>query len=234
MDTQKFSPLVDGAGARMQYGIAPQCPLIGMVGNLCPGKGQEHFLEAAPLILRRYPQSKLVIVGARLENRRAFWEALQRQAARLQLGRDVIFTGRRSDVPQLLGAITVFVQPSESESCSMTTLEACACGRPVVATAVGGTPEIVEDGVTGILIEPREPAQIARAVLRLLEAPDAAREMGLAAARRMQERFSLEACVETHARMYDAVAQRARGALPATRAAALPATEAVDDVYSRN
>jgi glycosyltransferase involved in cell wall biosynthesis len=234
VDTEKFHPQAAGAAVQRELGIGPDGPVIGLVANICPGKGHEYFLDAASLVQRRFPQATFLIVGGRLENRSDYWDALQEQTARLQLERNVIFIGRRSDVPQLLGAMTVCVQASESEACPMAVLEASASGLPVVATAVGGTPEIVEDGVTGILIEPREPAQIARAVLRLLDAPELARQMGAAGARRMKERFSLDACVETHARMYDAVLRRAASAVPVEDAAAVPAPQSVEDVYSRN
>ena len=224
VDVREFHPGVSGAGVRREFGIPPDAPVIGLVANVCPGKGHEYFLDAASQIQRRYPHAKFLIVGGKLENRRDFWDALQEQTARLQLQRDVVFTGRRSDVPQLLRAMTVCVQASQSEACPMAVLEACACGLPVVATKVGGTAEIVDHNVTGILIDPRAPAQIARAVLRLLDAPDLASQMGLAGAARMRERFSLDRCAEAHARMYDAALHRAEfSAVPFRAASALPA-----------
>jgi glycosyltransferase involved in cell wall biosynthesis len=210
VDVGKFHPQADGSAGREEFGIAADSPVIGLVANVCPGKGHEYFLDAAYQIQRRYAHAKFLVVGARLENRRKFWNALQQQTARLQLERDVVFTGRRSGVPQLLRAMTVCVQASESEACPMAVLEASACGVPVVATNVGGTAEIVEDGETGILIEPRNSRQIAEAVLHLLASPELARRMGRAGAARMRRQFSLETCVEAHARMYDAVLRRAR------------------------
>jgi glycosyltransferase involved in cell wall biosynthesis len=102
-------------------------------------------------------------------------------------------------------AMTVYVHPSESEACPMAVLEASASGLPVVATDVGGTRELVAHGVTGLLIEPRHPYQIAEAVIRLLDRPDAARSMGMAGAERMRRLFSLDACVAAHARLYTEV-----------------------------
>jgi len=229
VDVREFHPGLSGASVRQEFEIASDAPVIGLVANVCPGKGHEYFLDAASLIQRRYPRAKFLVVGGKLENRREYWDCLQQQTVRLQLQHDVVFTGRRSDVPQLLRAMTVCVQASESEACPMAVLEASACGLPVVATNVGGTAEIVDHGVTGILIEPREPAQIARAVLRLLDAPDRARQMGLAGAQRMRERFSLERCVETHAQMYDAVLHRLEFSdLPSRAPGALPAVSRCD------
>jgi len=91
----------------------------------------------------------------------------------------------------------------------MTVLEASASGMPVVATNVGGTRELVEDGVTGILVEPKSPAQIADAVIHLLESPETAQAMGMSGVRRMRELFSLDACVREHIRVYTAALQRA-------------------------
>ena len=234
VDTKKFHPGGDVTATRQELGIPPDCPVIGMVANLCPGKGQEYFLEAAQVIRSRYPRAKFLVVGAPLKNRLAFWHALQEQTIRMQLQRDVIFTGRRSDVPQLLRTMTVCVQASEAEACPMAALEAGASGVPVVATNVGGTREIVEDGITGMLIEPRNPERIAWAVLHLLDSPEAARQMGLAAVRRMRERFSLETCVATHARMYDLVLRRGTRGIPVRGDDAEAEVDSIEDVYSRN
>lgn len=235
VDVEKFSPRLNGSNAREQFGLDPNCPVIGVVANICPGKGQEYLIEAAEIIKRRYRGAKVLVVGGKLDNRHKFWSALMKQTAELGLERDVVFTGRRDDVPELLRAMTVYVHPSESESCGMAILEASACGLPVVATDVGGPRELVEDGVTGILVEPRNPAQIAEAVLRLLDSPEMARRMGQAGAARMRKHFSLDACVDAHMRMYNAVLSRAGTPVPTGRVPPPPAaTEEVEDVYSRN
>lgn len=234
VDTKRFSPRVDGTKVREELNIPPGCRVVGIVANICPGKGQEYFLEATSMIKRRYPDTKFLVVGAKLENRRQFWSELMRQTAKLGLEQDVVFTGRRSDVPEVLRAMTVFVQASESEACPMAVLEASASGLPVVATNVGGTPELVNDGITGILVEPRNAQQIADAVLRLLDSPDTARQMGQAGAGRMRQHFSLDACVDAHARMYNAVLSCAGNAVRADRRSQATAMEGAEDVYSRN
>lgn len=232
VDTKRFSSQVDGTKIREELGIAPECPVVGIIANICPGKGQEYFLEAAAVIKRKYPEAKFLVVGGKLDNRRAFWSELKKQTVNLGLERDAFFLGRRSDVPEVLRAMTVFVQASESEACPMALLEASASGLPVVATNVGGTPELVEDGVTGFLIEPKNPARIAEAVLRLLDSPETARRMGQAGAERMRRHFSLDACVDAHVRMYNAVLSRAGAAVLADSQPA--AMEGAEDVYSRN
>jgi glycosyltransferase involved in cell wall biosynthesis len=232
VDTRKFSPQVDGTRVREELSIAPECPVIGIIANICPGKGQEHFLEAAALIKRRYPDAKFLIVGGKLDNRRAFWSTLTQQIAKLGLERYVFFLGRRRDVPQVLRAMTVYVQASESEACPMAVLEASASALPVVATNVGGTPELVADDVTGILVEPRNPRQIAGAVVRLLDSPQMAVKMGLAGAERMRKNFSLEACVDAHVQLYKAVLSR-RVTSPHEAKTRNADVERFRDVYSR-
>jgi glycosyltransferase involved in cell wall biosynthesis len=234
VDTGRFNPGVNGSPVRFEFGIGDCSPVVGMVANVCPGKGFEYLLEATTLIKRRYPTTKFLFVGGMLQNRRAYWDSLRRRIEELGLARDVILTGQRDDVPQIMRALTVFVQASESEACPMAVLEASASGLPVVATNVGGTPELVEDGTTGILIEPRNPAEIAKAVLRLLECPETAHQMGQAGTERMRRHFSLDACVEAHARMYGAVLNRAENAALTDRAREPVATENIEDVYSRN
>jgi len=204
VDTRRFNPEVDGSPVRADLGISRDCPVIGTVTNLSPGKGVGFLLEAAPRIKARFPDAKFVVVGAPLQNRLTHWRALVRRTEELGLAKDFIFTGRRSDVPQVMRALTVYVHASESEACPMSVLEASASSLPVVATDVGGTRELVEGDVTGLLIKPRSPDQIADAVLSLLESPDRARRMGQAGVERMRRLFSLDRCVEEHVWLYAA------------------------------
>ena len=234
VDTEKFHPGVDGGNVRREFGIPAGSPVIGMVANVCPGKGQEHFLEAASQIKRRYPDAKFLVVGSKLANREEFWSAVIQQIKRLGLTADAFLTGRRNDVAQLLRAMTVCVQASESEACPMAVLEAAASGVPVVATNVGGTPELIEDGISGILVDPRNASQIAKAVLRLLDAPEMARRIGMAGAERMRALFSLDRCVDEHIRLYTALLP-SKG-LPEVRSelSSPIAPEQCVDVHTRN
>ncbi len=204
VDISRFHPGVDGTSVRRELGISRDCPIIGTVANLCPGKGFEFLLDAASEIKRRFPETKFILVGAPLANRVAYRERLLDQVRRLNLDDSVIFLGRRDDVPQVLAAMTVYVHASEAEAAPMSVLEACAIGLPVVATDVGGTRDFIEHGKTGLLVPTKSPSSIVAAVGRLLESPDEARNMGVAGTRRIRERFSLEHCVEEHLRIYSA------------------------------
>jgi glycosyltransferase involved in cell wall biosynthesis len=204
IDTEKFNPTVDATSVRAELGIPTNAPVIGSVGNLSPGKGFEFFLEAAAQIQRRFPAAKFLIVGLVLDNRKRYFKALLERREKLGLTNDALFLGQRHDIPQLMAAMTIAVHASEAESGPMVVMEASASGRPVVATDVGGPRELLEDGVTGILVEPRSPAQIADAVLRLLENPAIAGQMGKCGVRRMREQFSLDVCADARIRAYEA------------------------------
>jgi glycosyltransferase involved in cell wall biosynthesis len=209
VDTEKFRTGVDGTSVRATLGIDDDSPIVGTVKNLSPGAGVEFLIDAASDIKRHFPKAKFLIVGEKLRNRQAYWSSLMRRTEELGLANDVIFVGRRDDIPEVMRAMTVYVHPSEAEACPMAVLEASASGLPVIATDVGGTRELVEDGVTGILVEPRSPAQIADAVVHLLESPETAQAMGMRGVQRMRELFSLDACVREHIRVYTAALQQA-------------------------
>lgn len=208
VDTELFVPGADGTRIRSELGIPPEVPVVGVVANLSPVKGIEYLLEAAPMIKKRYPDTRFLIVGEMLETRWDYWRRLLRRRNALGLTEDFVIAGRRSEMPAVYGAMNVFVQASLAEACPMAVMEASASGLAVVATDVGGTRELVENGVSGWLVEPRNPFQIAEAVLRLLDSQDNAKRMGKAGAERMRRRFSLDACVEAHARIYETVLQR--------------------------
>jgi glycosyltransferase involved in cell wall biosynthesis len=212
VDPGRFNPTVDGSRVRAELGIPPDAPVVGTVANLSPGKGVEYLIEAARRVKERFRGARFIVVGQKLANRRAYWSPLLARVEELGLASDFIFTGPRRDMPHVYRAMTVYAHPSESEGCSMAVLEASASGLPVVATDVGGTREAVEHGVTGLLIQPRRPVEIAEAVIRLLESPALAQEMATAAVARMADKFGLEACVEEHLRMYNAALRQAAAA----------------------
>jgi glycosyltransferase involved in cell wall biosynthesis len=209
VDPDRFDDPAARRAIRGELGIPMDCPLISMIGNLMPGKGIEHLLGAAPAIRRQHPAARFVIVGGMANNRPRYRESLLKRRAELGLDRDFLFVGHRNDVARILLASDVYVHPSESEACPLAVLEAGASGRPVVATRVGGTAELIEDRVTGILIDPKAPAQIAEAVLALLGDPATARLLGERGAARIRRLFSLDVCAESHIKVYRAAVARA-------------------------
>ena len=135
-----------------EYGMEPGAQVVGVVARLEPEKGHPTLLEAWPAVLRACPSTYLLIVG---EGSRR--DALEAQARELRIAHRVVFTGRRDDIPAVTAALDVAVLPSYREAQGLTILEAMALSRPVVASNVGGIPEMVEDGVTGLLVPPHDP-----------------------------------------------------------------------------
>ncbi|MFW6116915.1 MAG: glycosyltransferase, partial [bacterium] len=174
--------------------------VIGTIGNISPIKGHRYFIEAAQLIKKQIPRARFLIIGKKLSNRHRYIDSLQELAMDLGLGKALLLTGQRTDVPNLLQSISVYVHTSLAEACPMAVLEAMAAGKPIVATSVGGIPEVVGD--TAILVPPRDPGAVADAVVGLCKHPDRAERLGLRARERAENRFSLEECVRTHTELY--------------------------------
>jgi glycosyltransferase involved in cell wall biosynthesis len=150
------------------------------------------------------------VVGEAGPDDRDYQAALAARASRLGLGRRVIFAGLRTDVPALLAASTVSVMPSLNEALSNVLLESMAAGAPTVATRVGGTPEAMDDGVTGLLVPPEDAAALAEAVGRLIDDPARAAALGGAARETVERRFSLQRMVDDTERLYLSLLRQAR------------------------
>jgi glycosyltransferase involved in cell wall biosynthesis len=161
---------------RAELGVPPDVPLAGIVARLVPVKAHETFLEAAAELRRGHPTARFVIVGD--GERRA---ALEAQAGALGLGDAVHFLGWRHDLASVYADLDVVCLTSLNEGSPVALIEAMAAARPVVATAVGGVPEVVRDGASGYLVPPRDPVALAARIAEVLAAPETARRLGLAA-----------------------------------------------------
>jgi glycosyltransferase involved in cell wall biosynthesis len=184
VDPGRFEEPVTPGMTKAELGIAAHHAVVGLLARLEPQKDPSTFLQAAALVVQKLPAvSFLVIGGGRLQ------PALESEAQRLGLGTRIVFTGPRRDVARLLAACDVSVMSSVKEGMSNTIMESMAAGKPMVATRVGGNPELIVEGETGFLVPPRDPAALAEAVERLLEDPALAKSMGLQArARRSPSR----------------------------------------------
>jgi len=179
----------------------PPGPVLLEVGRLCDVKGQRELIEALALLTRG--DVTLLLAGADIESGGSYAEQLEELAAARGVGERVRLLGRRDDVGPLLAAADLVVLPSWVEGLPLVVLEAMAAARPVVATAVGGTPEAVVDGETGLLVPPREPAALARAIEELLDDPERASRLGEAARRRVRERFDADEAARRVVRLYE-------------------------------
>lgn len=186
-----------GAILRRELGLPLSARLVAVFSRLNRMKGVQYFLDAAIVLAGRFPDVRFLVVGDGESKKE-----LEEHACRLGLGQRIVFTGFRSDVPDLLSETAISVLPSLSEGASNTLLESMAAGIPVIATRVGGNPEVVEDGVSGLLVPPRDSAAIAAATARLLEDEDLALRLGRAGMRRVSELFSIDGSVHETERLY--------------------------------
>jgi glycosyltransferase involved in cell wall biosynthesis len=181
-----------------EYGMEPGSQVVGVVARLEPEKGHPTLLEAWPQVLRAVPDAYLLIVG---EGSRR--EALEAQARDLRIAHRVVFTGRRDDVPAVTAALDVAVLPSYREAQGLSILEAMALSRPVVASNVGGIPEMITDGETGLLVPPHDADALATALIRLLRDRHYAVALGQAGHDLVHDRFCIELMVGAIQTIYD-------------------------------
>ena len=205
VDLERYDHQEPCCTLRDEYGMEPWSPIVGVVARLEPEKGHLTLLEAWPLVLRAVPDAYLMVIG---EGSRR--DALQRQAADLRIAHRVVFTGLRDDVPAVTAALDVAVLPSYREAQGLSILEAMALSRPVVATNVGGIPEVIEDGVSGLLVQPHDAPALAAAISRLLTDHPFADMIGRAGHEVVRSRFCLEHMVAEVAGIYSAGARSVR------------------------
>lgn len=197
VDMRRFHADVSGAGVRAELGL--QGPTVGLVANVRGSKGHRYFLEAARAVLAAAPNTRFVIVGDGVG-----FEDVRRRVRELSLDGPVIMTGFRRDVPELMAAFDVLVLPSiKSEASSQVIPQALAVGTPVVATTVGGSPELIRDGETGRLVPPADPKALADAVLELLGDPERARALARRGQAAVRERLSIDAVMTRTAAVYE-------------------------------
>lgn len=198
IDVERFDTRAKRAAKRTELGWDAQRPIVTMVAVLRAGKGHEVLFEAIPRLKAVVPNVHVKLVGdGELANE------LRRQAA--PLGDAVEFLGQRMDVPELLGASDVLVLPSWSEALPTVLMEAGAASLPVVATAVGGTSEIVVDGEGGYVVPPGNSEMLARRLIDLLQNPAQAAQMGQTARQRIIQLFSLRQQARKTTALYERI-----------------------------
>jgi glycosyltransferase involved in cell wall biosynthesis len=186
---------------RHEFKIPTEAPLIAVVARLNQHKGLEYFLQAAARIRTQFPEARFLVVGGSYYDPQ-YPKTLARLTTDLGLNERVIFTGERNDIPRILPEIDISVLPSINEGLSNSLLEAMTAALPIVATRVGGNPEVVEDGKTGLLIPPRDADALTDAITRLLQSPDLRRQFGHAGFERVKNNFSLAATVRRTEDLY--------------------------------
>ena len=195
VDGEAFARGGDPRETRREFGWGERDQVVSNIGRITWWKGQSDFLLAFAEVVRAQPRTRALIVGdVESSYRDREYEAqLRKMVSALELRDHVVLTGFRRDVPTILAASDVVVHcPSQPEPFGLVVLEAMAAARPVVAVNAGGIPEMIEHGVTGLLVPPGAPQAVAQAVLTALRDPERARNLGRRAQHRVREAFSVE------------------------------------------
>lgn len=206
---ERFNTPLTPAEARQRLGLPPTEPVIGVTASLAPRKGQIHLIEAMHTLVQSFPNLRCLIVGTGSDG-----PHLEGAIKRWGLEGRVLLLGLRRDVPEVLRALDIFISPAIEEAFGINILEAMLMGLPVVATAVGGVPEVVLDGITGLLVPPRDPVALAAAIERLLKDQLLAERMGHDGQRRARKHFSPERYLSTLESLWETLLER-KG-IPAT------------------
>lgn len=204
IDGSRFA-MADGAAVRQELDVADDDVLIGSGVVLSKQKGIPYLLEAAKGVLAKEPRARFAIAGDG-----PLRTQLEATAARMDLGDRFRFLGYRSDMPRIISALDVYVLPSLWEGLPLALLEAMAMGKPVVATRVGGNPEIVEDGVNGFIVPPKDATALERALLQICRDDVFRQRVRTINRDKFESQFSLQAMVSAHEELFVDVAVQRR------------------------
>jgi glycosyltransferase involved in cell wall biosynthesis len=197
IDVQQIRSIGSTTDLKKELRLDGQEFLIGAMGRLTLGKGFESFLQAARIIYRQRPNVKFIVAGDG-----PLKEPLETKAREYGLDGAVLFLGHREDNYRILKLVDLFVLPSFSEGIPMVLLEALALARPVIASRVGGIPEVIEHRTSGLLVAPGKEDELAQSCMTLMDDYDFARQLGVAGQKRVEERFSVRVMAEKVAEVY--------------------------------
>lgn len=211
VDINIFRPGINGTKIRKEFGINEREIIIGMLSRIDPTKGQRYFIETAAELKKQFSNLRFFIVGSPcFQSHLVFFKQLQEMVAKLQLQNNIVFAGFRNDMPEVFQAMDIVVLASDLEGCGRVLLEAMASAKPLVATNTGGTPEIVVDNETGILIPPKNTKALTAALTKLLNDKNLTWEMGRKGRERVEKYFT----IEEHVRKTEAVYEEVLDASP--------------------
>ena len=187
VDLGRFDRDAEKGTLKEELGISPDTPLVGTVAILRVKKGHQVLLEAIPKILKAVPQAEFVFAGDGPQRNN-----IEKTIAEKELKDKVHLLGLRRDIPNVLKSMDVFVLPTFEEALGTSFAEAMAMGKAVIGSNVGGVPEVINDGVNGYLVTPKDPESIATRVIELLQNPQKAAEMGNKGRQIAHDQFSIE------------------------------------------
>lgn len=190
IDLREFDTAVI-SDVRGEFGIKKDAILVGNIAHMADHKGQIYLVRAAEIVRRKCPDVRFIIVGdGELRSH------LESEAQKLGLNKELVFTGFRRDVVDFLAAFDIFAFPSHLEGLGTSLLGAMAMRKPIVSTTAGGIPEVVENGVNGILVPPKDPESLADAITHLIERPEVRLRCGISGRKLVEEKFTIEKLVE--------------------------------------
>jgi glycosyltransferase involved in cell wall biosynthesis len=208
VDVETFRPHPTEGWLRRELGLPADRFVVAAIGQICLRKGQDVLAEAAALNAGALPNAHYVLVGERYSSKPESIDFEQRIAERFAdagIAERLHVLGYRNDVPRLLNEIDLLAHPARQEPLGRVLLEAGAAGRPIVATDVGGTPEIVCNGESALLVPPGDPLSLAAAIRRLVGDAALRRRLGIAARQRITDRFPIAACAAQLTRLWQAL-----------------------------
>jgi glycosyltransferase involved in cell wall biosynthesis len=206
IDTTRWQPTIDGASLRQELGIPADATVLASVSRLFVWKGQRELLRAFTRARSRCPNLKLMIVGDDASGfRHTYGRELKELALQLGVGEHVLFTGGRSDIPRVMAACDIFTLPSFEEPFGLVFLEAMAMSKPVVALDNGGTPEVVEHELSGLLSPPWDIPSLADNITRLVHDPELRARFGQRGRQRVEQYFNAQRMARDAERAYEIV-----------------------------
>lgn len=211
IDEQAIASVGEDARQRLRqsFGIEPNHVLVGQIGDVIPRKGLLYLVRSLPAVLAQNPQVRLLVVG-QAKNSADYVEQIKREADELDVAHAIHWAGQRRDVADLLAAIDIVALASLEESLGLSLLEAMAAARPVVASRVGGIPEVVVDGETGLLVPPTDTKALAAGIVRLAADPALRTRLGAAGRARVTAHFSTAAITDQIESVYRQIAGERR------------------------
>jgi glycosyltransferase involved in cell wall biosynthesis len=202
IDTTELAPARDAENVRREFGVPPGAPLVVSVAQLVPWKRHDLLLQAARLILERFPTARFLLVGGDPAPRASRLEQLRSEARQMGLEHALTLAGYRADAADLVSAADVFYHAADAEPLGRVVLEAMVLGTPVVVPASAGPAEIVRDGVSGLTVEPGDARALAAGVVRMLAEPDLAASCVSGARERVCAQFSATAMANATLAVY--------------------------------
>jgi glycosyltransferase involved in cell wall biosynthesis len=205
INVDDYSKISDGRALRDKLGIDPNYPIVGVVANMTKIKGHYYFVRAASIIHQHHPDVQFLVVGYDARKPGFSIAELKQYGGTLGIAENLHFVGGRRETAEFISLFDVAVLASLSEGFSNVILEYMAASKPVVATEVGGNPEIVVHGQTGLLVPPADGEALAEAILSVLENKEVAQRLGRAGRRRVEEKFSLDVMLKNYENLFERV-----------------------------